>query len=180
MRDGGSRLALLGIMAVGSAMIVAMASWLNAAALAGSAAVEQHLAITLEDYTADLDQAHGNALGALSLLPDIQRAGERFARLAADEQNSGALTGTSGSGSVVQLLSQMSAQMKELEGDDRGVARDRAERASSRARRISPTMRGLVSAPGAIETALRPVRGGGGAARPASSPRWSRRRSRHR
>ncbi len=33
MRDGGSRLAMLGIMAVGSAMIVAMASWLNAAAL---------------------------------------------------------------------------------------------------------------------------------------------------
>ena len=61
-------------MAVGSAMIVAMSSWLNAAALAGSAAVEQHLAVTLEDYTADLDQAHGNALGALSLLPDIQRA----------------------------------------------------------------------------------------------------------
>ena len=61
-------------MVVGSAMIVAMSSWLNAAALAGSAAVEQHLAVTLEDYTADLDQAHGNALGALSLLPDIQRA----------------------------------------------------------------------------------------------------------
>ena len=77
MRDGGSRLSLVGIMVVGSAMIVAMSSWLNAAALAGSAAVEQHLAVTLEDYTADLDQAHGNALGALSLLPDIQRAGER-------------------------------------------------------------------------------------------------------
>ena len=127
MRDGGSRLSLVGIMVVGSAMIVAMASWLNAAALAGSAAVEQHLAVTLEDYTADLDQAHGNALGALSLLPDIQRAVERFARLAADEQATGALTGTSGSGSVVQLLTQMSAQMNELEGDHRSLARDRAE-----------------------------------------------------
>ncbi|ECD4520237.1 hypothetical protein E0990_24075, partial [Salmonella enterica subsp. enterica serovar Virchow] len=82
MRDGGSRMALIGMMAIGSAMIVAMSSWLNAAALAGSAAVEQHLAITLEDYTADLDQAHSNALGALSLLPDIQRAGERFGSLA--------------------------------------------------------------------------------------------------
>ena len=120
MRDAGSRLALFGIMALGSAMIVAMSSWLNAAALAGSAAVEQHLAVTLEDYTADLDQAHGNALGALSLLPDIQRASERFARLAADEQATGALTGTSGSGSVVQLLSQMSAQMEELEATIEG------------------------------------------------------------
>ena len=31
MRDGGSRLSLVGIMVVGSAMIVAMSSWLNAA-----------------------------------------------------------------------------------------------------------------------------------------------------
>ena len=35
MRDGGSRLSLVAIMVVGSAMIVAMSSWLNAAALAG-------------------------------------------------------------------------------------------------------------------------------------------------
>src|SRR5687768_2176532 len=151
MRDGGSRLAMLGIMAVGSAMIVAMASWLNAAALAGSAAVEQHLAITLEDYTSDLDQAHGNALGALSLLPDIQRAGERFARLAGDEQNSGALTGTSGSGSVVQLLSQMSAQMKELEGTIE-ASRETVQSSFRQGQEHLAKMRGLVSAPGAIET----------------------------
>ncbi|MBS3647879.1 hypothetical protein KEU06_04455 [Pseudaminobacter sp. 19-2017] len=150
MRDGGSRLALVGIMGVGCAMIIAMSSWLNAAALAGSAAVEQHLAITLEDYTADLDQAHGNALGALSLLPDIQRAGERFARLAADEQKSGALTGTSGSGSVVQLLSQMSAQMKELEATIQ-ASREPIQKAFEEGQKHLATMRGLVSAPGAIE-----------------------------
>jgi hypothetical protein len=150
MHDGGSRLAMLGIMALGSAMIVAMASWLNAAALAGSAAVEQHLAITLEDYTADLDQAHGNALGALSLLPDIQRAGERFARLAEDEQNSGALTGTSGSGSVVQLLSQMSAQMKELEGTIE-ASRETVQSSFKQGQEHLAKMRGLVSAPGPIE-----------------------------
>jgi hypothetical protein len=150
MRDGGSRLALLAIMGVGSAMIIAMSSWLNAAALAGSAAVEQHLALTLEDYTADLDQAHGNALGTLSLLPDIQRAGERFARLAADEQNSGALTGTSGSGSVVQLLTQMSAQMKELETTIQ-ASREPIQNAFEQGQKHLATMRGLVSAPGAIE-----------------------------
>jgi hypothetical protein len=149
MRDGGSRLALLGIMALGSAMIVAMASWLNAAALAGSAAVEQHLAVTLENYTADLDQAHGNALGALSLLPDIQRASERFARLAADEQATGALTGTSGSGSVVQLLSQMSAQMKELEATIE-ASRETVQNGFKEGQALLTGMRGLVSAPGAI------------------------------
>ncbi|MEQ1951760.1 hypothetical protein [Mesorhizobium sp. CN2-181] len=150
MRDGGSRLALLGIMAIGSAMIIAMSSWLNAAALAGSAAVEQHLAITIEEYTADLDQAHGNALGALSLLPDIQRAGERFSRLAADEQTSGALTGTSGSGSVVQLLSQMAAQMKELETTIQS-SREPIQQAFEQGQKHLSTMRGLVSAPGPIE-----------------------------
>lgn len=150
MRDGGSRLSLLAIMAAGSLMIVAMSSWLNAAALAGSAAVEQHLAITLEDYTSDLDQAHGNALGALSLLPDIQRAGERFARLADDERTSGALTGTTGSGSVVQLLSQMSAQMKELEATIQ-ASRETIDTAFTAGQERLAKMRGLVSAPGAIE-----------------------------
>ncbi|MBU0583350.1 MAG: hypothetical protein KKB66_12620 [Alphaproteobacteria bacterium] len=149
MRDAGSRLALLGIMALGSLMIVAMSSWLNAAALAGSAAVEQHLAVTLEDYTADLDQAHGNALGALSLLPDIQRASERFARLAADEQATGALTGTSGSGSVVQLLTQMSAQMDELEATVE-ASRDTVKTGFADGQSRLAAMRALVSAPGAI------------------------------
>jgi hypothetical protein len=149
MRDGASRLALVGIMAVGSLMIVAMSSWLNAAALAGSAAVEQHLAVTLEDYTADLDQAHTNALGALSLLPDIQRASERFGRLASDEQATGALTGTSGSGSVVQLLSQMSAQMRELETTIL-ASRETVQGGFQDGQALLATMRGLVSAPGPI------------------------------
>jgi hypothetical protein len=149
MRDGGSRLSLIAIMAVGSAMIVAMSSWLNAAALAGSAAVEQHLAVTLEDYTGDLDQAHSNALGALSLLPDIQRASERFARLAADEQATGALTGTSGSGSVVQLLTQMSAQMNELAATIEG-SRETVQSSFAEGQTHLAAMRGLVSAPGPI------------------------------
>ena len=142
--------AMLGVMALGCAMIIAMSSWLNAAALAGSAALEQHLAETVEDYTADLDQAHQNALAAQSLLPDIQRTSERFARLAEDERQSGALTGTTGSGSVVQLLSQMSAQLDELET---GIAasRERVATLFDQGRTHLDTMRGLVSAPGAIE-----------------------------
>ncbi|MBX3583951.1 MAG: hypothetical protein KF810_18845 [Rhizobiaceae bacterium] len=149
IRDGGSRLSLIGIMALGCAMIVAMSSWLNAAALAGSAAVEQHLAVTLEDYTGDLDQAHTNALGALSLLPDIQRASERFSRLAADEQATGALTGTSGSGSVVQLLTQMSAQMNELAATIE-ASRETVQSSFTEGQAHLAAMRGLVSAPGPI------------------------------
>ena len=150
MCDNLSRMALLGVMAVGSVMIVAMSSWLNAAALAGSAAVEQHLAVTQEGYTADLDQAHSNALGALSLLPDIQRAAERFARLAEDERESGALTGTSGSGSVVQLLTQMSAQMRELEATIES-SRETVRTLFEQGQGHLATMRGLVSAPGPVQ-----------------------------
>jgi hypothetical protein len=144
-----ARGALLGVMALGCAMIIAMSSWLNAAALAGSAALEQHLAETLEDYTADLDQAHQNALAAQSLLPDIQRTSERFARLAEDERVSGALTGTTGSGSVVQLLSQMSAQLTELESGI-SASRERVTTLFDQGRAHLETMRRLVSAPGAI------------------------------
>lgn len=141
--------AMIGVMALGCAMIIAMSSWLNAAALAGSAALEQHLAETVQDYTADLDQAHQNALAAQSLLPDIQRTSERFSRLAEDERQNGALTGTTGAGSVVQLLTQMSAQLSELET---GIvaSRERVTTLFDQGRAHLATMRTLVSAPGAV------------------------------
>ncbi|MHB2267700.1 hypothetical protein [Aliihoeflea sp. PC F10.4] len=150
MRDAGSRISLFLVMCVGSLMIIAMSSWLNAAALAGSAAVEQHLATTQEGYTADLDQANSNAIAALSLLPDIQRAGERFARLADEERQSGALTGTSGSGTVVQLLSQMSAQMRELEANIL-ASRGRVQELFEEGQQHLATMRGLVSGAGPVQ-----------------------------
>ncbi len=142
--------AMLFVMAAGAAMILAMSSWLNAAALAGSAAVEQHLSETVEGYSADLDRAHQNVLAVQSLLPDIQRASERFTQLAAVERQSGSLTGTTGSGSVVQLLTQMSGQMKSLEGNINGSREQVAELFEQGQKRLE-TMRSLISAPGRIE-----------------------------
>jgi len=150
IRSFAKRIALFATMAVGSVMIIAMSSWLNAAALAGSAALEQHLAVTLEGYAQDLDAAHADALAAQSLLPDVQRASDRFARLAANERESGALTGSSGSGSVVQLLTQMSAQMDEL---GQSIVESRATVSAlfdDGSARIA-TMRELVSAPGQVQ-----------------------------
>src|SRR3981081_2683207 len=102
-----------GCLLLGSLMIVAMSSWLNASALAGAAAIQQHLAITVQDYTRDLDTANTNAIAAQGLLPDIQLASSRFAKLA-DSERTGSLTGTAGSGTVVQLLTQMSGQLDSL------------------------------------------------------------------
>jgi hypothetical protein len=143
------RTAMLGVMACGAAMILAMSSWLNAAALAGSAAVEQHLSETVEGYTADLDRAHQNAIAAQNLLPDIQRASERFAQLAAVERQSGSLTGTTGSGSVVQLLSQMSGQMKSLEANI-NASREQVTALFEQGQKRLETMRSLVTAPGLV------------------------------
>jgi hypothetical protein len=104
---------MFGCLLLGSLMIVAMSSWLNASALAGAAAIQQHLAITVQDYTRDLDTANTNAIAAQGLLPDIQLASSRFAKLA-DAERTGSLTGTAGSGTVVQLLTQTAGQLDGL------------------------------------------------------------------
>ena len=74
VRDQKSRGLLFGCLALGAFMIIAMSAWLNASALAGAAAIQQHLANAVQAYTRDLDKAHSNALAAQSLLPDIQMA----------------------------------------------------------------------------------------------------------
>ena len=78
IRDYTSRSLLFGCMALGRVMIIAMSAWLNASALAGAAAIQQHLANSVQAYTRDLDRAHANAIAAQSLLPDIQLAATRF------------------------------------------------------------------------------------------------------
>src|SRR6185312_3710862 len=113
VRERAGRGLLFGCMALGAAMIIAMSAWLNASALAGAAAIQQHLSVAVQAYTRDLDRAHNNALAAQGLLPDIQMASARFANLAESERT-GSLTGTAGSGTVVQLLTQMSAQLTRL------------------------------------------------------------------
>lgn len=144
------RLWLLLATGVGSIMIMAMSSWLNAAALAGSAALEQHMANATETYQEQLDRAHGNALAAQSLLPDIQLASRRFANLADQERATGALTGTSGSGTVVQLLGQMSAELNRLAVEVK-QSRDDVKQDFQSGQRNLARMRELVSNTGPIE-----------------------------
>src|SRR4030081_3561068 len=90
---------MLSCMLLGSLMIVAMSSWLTASALAGAAAIQQHLAITVQNYTRDLDTANTNAIAAQGLLPDIQLASSRFAKLA-DDERAGSLPRPARSGTV--------------------------------------------------------------------------------
>lgn len=150
VRTGQGRRYLYLAMLIGSAMIVAMSSWLNAAALAGGAALEQHLANTTEQYQRELEKAHDNALAAQSLLPDIELASQRFSRLAGEEAATGALTGTSGSGTVVQLLRQMSRQLQGL-GEEITNSREPTQKQFEEGSKRLSQMRKLVSSPGPVE-----------------------------
>ena len=141
---------MFGCMLLGSLMIVAMSSWLNASALAGAAAIQQHLATTVQDYTRDLDTANTNAIAAQGLLPDIQLASSRFARLA-DAERAGSLTGTAGSGTVVQLLTQMSGQLDSL-GQEVQASAKRVSALYEQGGKNLTKMRELISDRGPIST----------------------------
>jgi hypothetical protein len=148
--DRTGRGLMFGCMLLGSLMIVAMSSWLNASALAGAAAIQQHLAITVQNYTRDLDTANSNAIAAQGLLPDIQLASSRFSRLA-DAERAGSLTGTAGSGTVVQLLTQMSGQLDSL-GQEVQASGKRVSALFEQSGKHLAKMRELISDRGPIST----------------------------
>jgi hypothetical protein len=114
MRTARSRLGMLLTMALGSVAIVAMSSWLNAAALAGSAAVEQHLALTVRDYQTELEQANRVAVAAQGLQLDVTRARQAFEDLSTQEA-AGNLSGTSGRGAVFRVLTSKGDELAALE-----------------------------------------------------------------
>ena len=87
VRDQSSRLLPFGCMGLGAFMIACMSAWLNASALAGAAAIQQHLANATHMATRAIStRAYSNALAAQGLLPDIQMAATRFSKLAEPER----------------------------------------------------------------------------------------------
>ena len=149
MRDGASRLALFGAMLLGSLAIVAMSSWLNAAALAGSAAVEQHLARTVQDYQFNLERAHEAALSAQALERDVGRTRQSFADLS-EQEAAGSLSGLAGRGAVFRVLRQKADELAALEAqiEAQGPA---IEAAFDEGNAILSRMRALTVAPGPVE-----------------------------
>jgi hypothetical protein len=114
MRTARARLGMLLSMGVGSFAIIAMSSWLNAAALAGSEAVEQHLALTVRDYQIELEQANRVAVAAQGLHLDVSRARQAFQDLSIQEAD-GNLSGTSGRGAVFRVLTSKGDELAALE-----------------------------------------------------------------
>jgi hypothetical protein len=149
MRSAAGFIGLTVSAGVGSLAIIAMSSWLNAAALAGSAAVEQHLENTVRDYQSALEQAHDIALSGQALGREVQRAREAFEALA-EQERSGELSGTAGQGAVYRVLRQKTEELLNLETQIAGQ-QPLIVAAYERGNEILGRMRALTVAPGPVE-----------------------------
>ncbi len=115
--DPKSRRAMIGIMALGSAMIVALSSWLNAAALAGPAALERHMSAALGNYARNLETARNNARTGLLLHREIELAAAEFERLAHSERVSGAFDDAPSTATVSGHFLPIATQLRQLAGE---------------------------------------------------------------
>ncbi|GGL67354.1 hypothetical protein [Wenxinia marina] len=149
MRSMASVLGLLASMALGSVAIIAMSSWLNAAALAGAAAVEQHLATTVQNYQQALERANTIAVSAQGLQRDVARVRSSFTDLA-EQEASGDLSGFAGRGAVFRLLRQKADELAALEAQI--AAQEPAVAAAfADGNAILSRMRALTVEPGPVE-----------------------------
>ena len=144
-----ARIGLMGAMTLGSVAIIAMSSWLNAAALAGSAAVEQHLAETVQSYQHSLESAHERALTGQALERDVARVRQSFEDLS-EQEATGNLSGLAGRGAVFRVLRQKAAELAALEAQ---IAEQtpRVEAAFGEGNTILSRMRALTVEPGPVE-----------------------------
>jgi len=149
VRTARARLGLFGAMGLGSLAIVAMSSWLNAAALAGGAAVEQHLAETVQDYQTSLERSHEIAISAQGLARDISRTRQSFEDLS-EQEAAGALSGLAGRGAVFRVLRQKSAELAALETQIEAQA-PLIDQAFAEGNSILSRMRALTVEPGPVE-----------------------------
>jgi hypothetical protein len=149
MRSAASRVGLLLSMALGSLAIIAMSSWLNAAALAGAAAVEQHLARTVQEYQTALEQSHTIAVSAQSLNRDVARVRQSFQDLS-DQEAGGSLSGVAGRGAVFRVLTQKAAELAALEAQIEAQG-PLVEAAFVEGNEILSRMRALTVSTGAVE-----------------------------
>jgi hypothetical protein len=149
MRTAGGYLWLTLAMVLGCTAIIAMSSWLNAAALAGSAAVEEHLENTTRQYQTELEQAYEIALSGQALEQDVRRAREAFEALAQQESR-GELSGTAGEGAVFRVLTQKTEELSNLEAQIRGQT-EPIQQAYDTGNAVISSMRGLTVGSGSVE-----------------------------
>jgi hypothetical protein len=126
-----------------------MSSWLNAAALAGAAAVEQHLATTVQEYQTALERANEIAVSAQGLERDVSRVRQSFEDLS-EQEATGDLSGLAGRGAVFRVLRQKSDELQSLETQI-ATQQPLVAAAFIEGNQILSRMRALTVEPGPIE-----------------------------
>ncbi len=149
VRTAAARMGLFLAMCLGFGAIIAMSSWLNAAALAGAAAVEQHLAETVQDYQTALERADEITQSAQSLSRDIARVRQSFDDLS-EQEATGQLSGFAGQGAVFRLLRQKSDELSSLEAQI-NAQQSLVEAAFAEGNAILSRMRALTVEQGPVE-----------------------------
>ncbi|WP_253913279.1 hypothetical protein [Pseudoruegeria sp. HB172150] len=149
VRSASARIGLFFSMVLGCAAIVAMSSWLNAAALAGAAAVEQHLANTVQQYQTSLERANSIAISAQSLERDVARVRQSFEDLS-EQEAAGDLSGLAGRGAVFRVLRQKAEELSALEAQIAAQG-PLIDQAFAEGNAILSRMRALTVEPGPVE-----------------------------
>ncbi|SLN19483.1 hypothetical protein [Roseisalinus antarcticus] len=149
VRTAAARMGLFLSMILGSCAIIAMSSWLNAAALAGAAAVEQHMATTVQEYQSALEQANAIAVSAQGLERDVARVRQSFEDLS-EQEATGQLSGFAGEGAVFRLLRQKSDELRALEEQIAGQ-QPLVDQAFEEGNAILSRMRALTVERGAVD-----------------------------
>ena len=150
VKTAAARIGLVLSMLLGSLAIVAMSSWLNAAALAGAAAVEQHLAETVQDYQSSLERSYQIATAGQSLERDVARVRQSFSDLS-EQEATGQLSGLAGRGAVFRVLNQKADELEALETQIASQT-ELVEQAFAEGNVILSRMRALTVETGPVET----------------------------
>ncbi len=149
MRNAAGYLGLSLATIIGAAAIVAMSSWLNAAALAGSAAVEQHLSKTVQEYQKALGRAFEIANRNLDLQTQVSSARESI-EILRDSETVGSLSGAPGKGTVYFALKQKAEELAALE-EQIGLKNQEIAPAFERGSEILSRMRALTVDSGSVD-----------------------------
>lgn len=154
MPTARTRATAAAIILAGCPVQVAVSSYNNVLGLAKDQSLEIHMekkgVVRAEEA---LDATYRRAKLSERLIPDLEAAAARYARLAASERCCGALTGVPGSGGIAETLETAGEQIGELIRSIR-AAGERTESLAATARQHLEKMRGIVADEGPAQTRM--------------------------
>ena len=105
----------LALILCGLPFVVSISSWSNVTAIAGNAAMNTHIERVITKASHGLTVHYKQSTIIQNLLPDIRRELSTYTKLADNEFKHGTITGSPGSGAVVDFLNATANRLKDLE-----------------------------------------------------------------